>query len=107
MIQTVTLHDFISAFKNSGLDNQFSREALELIFNYYEALGDDTGEPIELDVIAICCDWREECPHHVNSNYEFGVDDPKEFIEEVIDNLSFCTPYAGKTSEGMLVYVGY
>ena len=107
MIQTVTLHDFRSAFKNSGRDNQFSREALELIFNYYEALEQDTGEPIEFDMISICCDWREECPHHVNSNYEFGVDDPKESIEEVIDNLSFCTPYAGKTSEGMLVYVGY
>jgi hypothetical protein len=107
MIQTVTLHDFISAFKNSARATQFSHEALELIFNYYEALEDDTGEPIEFDMISICCDWREECPHYINSNYEFGVEDPKESIEEVIDLLSFCTAYAGKTSEGMLVYVGY
>jgi hypothetical protein len=107
MIKTVTLYDFKSAFKNSARPTKFSDEALELIFNYYEALEQDTGEPIEFDMISICCDWCEECPHYVNSNYEFDVDDPKESIEEVIDILSFCTAYAGKTSEGMLVYVQY
>lgn len=71
MIHTVTLHNFRSAFKNSGRATQFSYEALELIFNYYEALEQDTGEPIEFDMIAICCEWREECPHYVASNYEF------------------------------------
>lgn len=38
---------------------QFSYEALEAIFNYYESYTDDNGEEIEFDPIAICCDWTE------------------------------------------------
>ena len=107
MIQTVTLHDFTSAFKNSGRATQFSYEALELIFNYYQALEQDTGEQIEFDMISICCDWREESPDYIASNYEFQIDDPRNLKNEVIECLDFKTMYAGETSEGMLVYVGY
>lgn len=56
MIIKVTESTFIDAFKNMGRRDQFSREGLGLLFDYYEELGDDN---MELDVIAICCDWGE------------------------------------------------
>lgn len=39
--------------------NNFSYEALDALFDYYENLEESTGDRIELDVIAICCDWTE------------------------------------------------
>jgi hypothetical protein len=39
--------------------DQFSYDALDALFDWYEQLEEDTGEAIQLDVIAICCDWTE------------------------------------------------
>ena len=37
----------------------FTPAAIRALFEYHESLAEDTGEPIELDVIAWCCDWAE------------------------------------------------
>ena len=59
MIIKVYLSDFENAFKTAGRGDQFSRPALEAMFNHLEALEEDSGSPIELDVIALCCDFVE------------------------------------------------
>lgn len=41
MIIKVTESTFIDAFKNMGRGDQFSREGLGLLFDYYEGSGDD------------------------------------------------------------------
>jgi hypothetical protein len=60
---TVTEQIFLDEFRNSSRADQFSRNALVAIFNYItEAEGDvpaDEGSEIELDVIAICCEYVE------------------------------------------------
>ncbi len=50
---------FLDAFRAYGRNDQFSRTALVALFDYYEQLEEETGEEIELDVVAICCDWSE------------------------------------------------
>jgi len=51
---------FLDAFANSETrKNQFSREALRELFGFYDQLAYDNQEPIEFDMIAICCEWRE------------------------------------------------
>lgn len=55
MKQTVYLDDFRQAFHNMDRGNQFSYEGLELLYDYLE----ECDENIELDVIAICCDFSE------------------------------------------------
>ena len=50
---------FADAFRRMGRENQFSREALEALFNYLEDYEQDTGEDLELDVIGLCCDFTE------------------------------------------------
>jgi hypothetical protein len=42
-----------------GRGDQFSYEGLIALFDYLEMLEDDIGEPIELDVIGLCCDYSE------------------------------------------------
>ena len=58
MIQTVTEHDFVSAFSNHTY-NTFSIEGLKSLFQHFEDVIEDTGEQIELDVVAMCGEYEE------------------------------------------------
>jgi hypothetical protein len=60
MIETVTRTRFINWFRQSEeRKNQFSFEAQASLYDYFEELELDTGEQIEFDPIAICCEWIE------------------------------------------------
>ena len=56
---TVTSAMFADAFRRMGRENQFSREALEALFEYLENYEEDTGDRVELDVVALCCEFTE------------------------------------------------
>ena len=56
---TVTSAMFADAFRRMGRENQFSREALEALFEYIENYEEDTGIRVELDAIALCCEFTE------------------------------------------------
>jgi hypothetical protein len=65
MKQTVSEHDFIEAFRKMGRESQFSYEGKKALFAALEEL--EQGDPMngrpsnemELDVIALCCDFAE------------------------------------------------
>jgi len=59
MKQTVNFTDFTKAFHDYGRGTQFTYEGLKALFEFFEFLEDDTGEEMELDVIALCCDYTE------------------------------------------------
>ena len=59
MKQTISIYDFRRAFERMDRKDQFSYEGLEALFNWYEEYEEDTGEEVELDVIALCCDFTE------------------------------------------------
>ena len=59
MKQTINSYDFIEAFRTHGRQNQFSYEGLHALFEYLEEMEDGMGEEMELDVIALCCDYSE------------------------------------------------
>lgn len=59
MKQSVNLHTFRESFRTMGRQDQFSRQGLEALFDYLEELEDSIGEEVELDVIALCCDFNE------------------------------------------------
>tara|TARA_R100001443_G_scaffold116675_2_gene137982 strand:- start:41 stop:361 length:321 start_codon:yes stop_codon:yes gene_type:complete len=58
MIRTINQYDFIDAFKGMRKDN-FSYDGLIALYEALEMLSDDLGQPIELDVIALCCEYAE------------------------------------------------
>ena len=68
----VTLYDFEQAFKNMNRLENFSYPALRVLFEYFEQLEEDLGEEIELDVIAICCDYNELTFEEFVSQYNVG-----------------------------------
>ena len=59
IVNTLTLEGFRREFKAYGREENFSPRGLESLFNYLEGLADDMGERIELDVVALCCDYYE------------------------------------------------
>ena len=58
IIETMTETLFVSRFREIKPDN-FSFEALRTLFQYFDELSEETGENIEFDPIAICCDFSE------------------------------------------------
>jgi len=59
MYQTINVYEFEKAFVDMGRKDQFTYEGLRALFEYLESYEDDTGEQVELDVIALCCDFTE------------------------------------------------
>ena len=57
MKTTVNFYAFSEAF-NIRKDS-FSYDGLKALFEYLESYEEDTGEEMELDVIALCCEYSE------------------------------------------------
>lgn len=55
----VTHYSFVEAFRACGRENQFSYPALCALFEHLERVEEDTDTELELDPIAICCEWAE------------------------------------------------
>ena len=68
MINTINEYQFKDAFMSVRPDN-FSYEGLSVLFDYFEELENDIGEQIELDVIAICCDYSEARYSEIYTDY--------------------------------------
>jgi hypothetical protein len=54
-----TASQFREEFRLAGRHTQFSYNAFDALFEYYEEISEGCGEPFKMDVIGICCDWCE------------------------------------------------
>ena len=109
MKQTISEHDFIQAFTDCGRGDQFSYKALGLIYDNLCQFEDDCGTEIELDPIAVCCEYVEQEWDHVAGDYSIDLSDTEtddEGKEMVIDYLQENTHYVGETPNG-LVYQSF
>ena len=52
MKQSVSLCEFESAFRGSQYENNFSYEGLKALYTYLDELEEETGEELELDIVA-------------------------------------------------------
>jgi len=111
MKTTVYLSDFRAAFNRAGRGDQFSYEGLELIYDYLDEYERDSGEEIELDVIALCCEWAESTPAEIIDQYDTDLDTEDmtedEIAAAVYEWLNDETIVAGQTAAGNLVYVQF
>lgn len=90
MKQTVDFYDFQRAFEQCR-PNNFSREGLVSLFEYLEQWEEDCGEDLELDVIAICCDFSEDTWENIADQYGVsleGIEDEDEKQQAVADYLT-------------------
>ena len=54
-----TTGQFRQCFEELGRQNQFSWNAFDALFDWYEQISEDSGRPFNMDVIGICCEWCE------------------------------------------------
>jgi predicted ArsR family transcriptional regulator len=107
MKTTINLYQFRDAFERANRGTQFSYEGLEVLFDYFEEYKHDTGEEIELDVIAICCEYAEASPKDIADDYSIDLDedaDDEAIAEAVQSYLEDEGVYIGTTDDGSIVY---
>jgi len=102
MKQTVNNSDFHNAFNHMDRGTQFSHEALNLIYDYLEEIDPD----MELDVIAICCDFSESSVEQIIRDYSIDCDhiEDDEIDSHVLNYLYAHTGVAGQTTDGSIVF---
>lgn len=74
MKQTIGFSEFQDAFTNLRPQN-FSLQELGVLWDYLEQYEQDCGEEIELDVIALCCDFYEDSWKSIASDYRIEIDE--------------------------------
>ena len=100
IVKTFNEDDFINEFKLYNRLNNFSVKGLHILFESLEQTATDCEMNIEMDVIALCCEYNEDDLYSIVSNYDLDVTDlasddlVAEFVEEYLqDNTSICRKY--------------
>ena len=97
MKQTVNFYDFERAFADHGRSEQFTYEGLRVLFDFLEEMEADTGEEMELDVIALCCDFYEADLDEIRENYSIDL-----YGSDLLEWLNENTCVAGETTETII-----
>jgi hypothetical protein len=106
IIQTIdNASQFRDQFHQCGRADQFSYDALGLLFDYL----DDCGSDVELDVVGVCCEFSEDTPETIADNYSIDTEglDEGEIKDAVLSYLEDNTSVVGETSSGAFVYVQF
>lgn len=112
IVQTLSESSFINAFKQSSRKDKFSYEALETIFDYLEEYSDSTSEPVEFDIVGICCDWAESHWSDIAREYsidlnEFADDEEDDNRIKAVAEYLWDNTTAYELSDGSFVYIQF
>ena len=104
MKQTINLSQFRNEF-NSIRPNNFSYEGLEILFDYLEEMEPD----LDLDVIALCCDYSESTIDNLIQDYDIDFDGvaPDEVDATVLDYINDRSIVLGVCFDGSIVYLNF
>lgn len=68
--QSISFCDFTDAFHAMNRYDNFEYEGLKALFEYLEQYAEECETPVELDVIALCCEYtRYEDLDELKANY--------------------------------------
>lgn len=118
---TVDESMFCDLFADYDRKDNFSSEGLSLLFDYLEQLEEETGNEMELDVIALCCDYSEltleqfaveyslTIPWDLSFSFEGIVypteEEVRELLKEAIEEyISENTTLVGFTDDNTVVF---
>jgi hypothetical protein len=109
MKTTVNFSEFRDLFQQIRPDN-FSYEGLKHLFSWLEQYEEDTGEELELDVIAICCEYSEQHWKDIASDYSIEFDDietEEKQKQHIMNYLCDNTSVIGSTSDDTFIYQNF
>jgi hypothetical protein len=100
-----TASQFRNHFAAMGRADQFSYEALNLLYEFLE----ENIEVYELDVVALCCEYAQDRPGNIA--YDHGLDCQGEpdaaILDTVIEYLEQHTQVVGVTDAGTILYAQF
>lgn len=115
IIQTVdNYYQFEQAFRDAGRSDNFTYRGLRVFFDWLESCSDDIGENVELDVVALCCEYREESAESIAADYSADLSDIDEGLsdeekqaalvdivrEYLYEHTALCGEYTQKDANG-------
>lgn len=101
MKMTVNKSMFVDQFRVMDRLENFSYEARELLFDYLE----EYDEEMEMDVIAVCCEYSEDTVEEIIDNYSIDISDctnDDEMRAKVLEYLEKNTYVVGETPSGIV-----
>ena len=104
MKTTVYFSEFRDLFQQIRPDN-FSYQGQKILFDYFEEYENSTGEEVDLDVIAICCDFSEDSFENIADQYSIELDpemDEDYQKQQVIEHLEGEGAYVGDSINGIV-----
>jgi hypothetical protein len=104
MKTTVYFSEFRDLFQQIRPDN-FSYQGQKILFDYFEEYEESTGEEVDLDVIAICCDFSEDSFENIADQYGIELDpemDEDYQKQQVIEHLEGEGAYVGDSINGII-----
>jgi hypothetical protein len=107
MHQTINIYSFRDAFHTGERGETFSYEGLGILFEYLEQGEKDTGQPLELDVVALCCDFTEKGWEDVATEYNVDLSECEsdgDRVAVVRDYLEENTSICGEHGEGVFIF---
>jgi hypothetical protein len=85
---TINMYEFERAFINMDRGEQFSYNGLKALFEYLEEYEEGTGEEVELDVIAFCCEYAE---YETLKEFQADYGEKYESIEDISNETTLIT----------------
>lgn len=112
MKNTVNFSQFCDAFRSCNRNENFSYDGKRVLFDFLEQWEGETGQPYELDVIALCCEYSEMTWEEVAAAYSIDLsdcdpEDEEEKKEAVKEYIQGETLYCGETPAGSLVFADF
>ena len=110
MKTTVSFSDFCDAFRDMNRNDNFSYAGKLALFDYLEQYEEECGCAVELDIIALCCEYYEQDLDGIISDYSIDVsdaEDDEEKAEMVADYLNDHTMNVGQLSNGSFLYAAF
>ena len=84
LVKKVCFNNLLEEFEKFGREDQFSYEGKKALFEYLNELAEALGEPIEVDIIGLCCEFTEyDSLEEFNHDYQLDLDD--------IDDINYYT----------------
>jgi hypothetical protein len=106
MKTTVSVLQFLEAFRRYDRFDQFGSAALRSLFSYLEELEEETGQEIELDVIALCCNYSVSTVEEIAIDYDIDISgmDEDEARDAVLEYLDNNTSVVDDDCNGSIIY---
>ena len=114
IVKTFNENDFINEFKAYNRMDNFSIKGLRILFESLEQTAIDCQMNIEMDVIALCCDYNEDDMQSIIDNYDIDMtdcvsaEDELETVETYLyDNTFVCGQYEDDDCVTSFIYQAF